>query len=85
LLCLPFGSIGLIQAHKTKINLLACSIGNPCNPFPVKKIAFHAIFTPETQASEVKTSLSLETKSRKHPGKKGLVKISTAWSTMEIE
>jgi hypothetical protein len=29
--------------------------------------------------------LSLETKSRKHPGKKGLVKISTAWSTMEIE
>lgn len=44
-----------------------------------------AIFTPQTQASEVKTSLSSETESRKHPGKKGLVKISTAWSTVEIE
>ncbi|KAG6778321.1 hypothetical protein POTOM_018180 [Populus tomentosa] len=28
-----------------------------------------AIFTPQTQASEVKTSLSSETKSRKHPGR----------------
>lgn len=42
----------------------------PLQSLPCKKIAFHAIFTPETQASEVKTSLSLETKSRKHPVRK---------------